>query len=221
MKTNRGTLYIVSAPSGAGKTTVCTSVLGQAPGIRESVSYTTRPPRNGEVHDRHYTFITKEEFQAMAGRDEFIEWAEVYGNYYGTSKKRIEEILQSGDDAILDIDIKGALQIRGKGLPAILIFIVPPSLEELYKRLTGRGTDPQEAIRQRFEKSREEIANYAHYDYLIVNDSLDMAVRQLESIILSDRLKTKRIDRDWMKRVFHINSGQVTTIPIEEEYGNG
>ncbi|MBF0466007.1 MAG: guanylate kinase [Nitrospirae bacterium] len=204
-RNNKGRLYILSAPSGTGKTTLCTSLLDLVPNLKESVSFTTRKPRVGEIQDVDYTFISVEEFKLMLNGGQFIEWAEVFGNYYGTSLKRIEEILSSGGDVLLDIDIQGVRQIKAKHTDAVFIFILPPSMETLEQRLRGRGKDSEEDIIKRLLVAKKEMMECVFYDYIIVNDVLDHALNQLQSIIVSNRLRTDGIDYQWLENHFDIH----------------
>lgn len=206
MKAKRGSLFVLSAPSGAGKTTLCNKLCAVLPGIRHSVSYTTRRPRQGEMNDVHYSFVDKDTFMAMAAEGVFIEWAEVHGNYYGTSRKRIEELTRDGIDVILDIDVQGALQIK-KGLAAgpggcIFVFVLPPSMEVLRKRLRERMSDTDEVIKIRLRNALKEIREYKNYDYVIVNDVIDDALKELMSIIVADRIRQSRIDHEWIHNNF-------------------
>lgn len=201
MKT-RGSIFVVSAPSGAGKTTLCQAAAGRVPRIRHSVSYTTRTRRAHEVDGVHYSFVDEEEFRAMVGDGEFVEWAQVHNHFYGTSRRRLFETLDGGDDVLLDIDVQGARQLK-HGMPgSILIFILPPSLEELERRLVGRGTDSGDTIRRRLTKAREEIAEYRNYRYVIVNDSFDRALSVLESIITAERAALEQVDEAWIRERF-------------------
>ena len=163
-KRNRGSLFIVSAPSGAGKTTLCKKVISALPHLKFSVSYTTRRPRKGEVNDREYTFIRRDEFTGMVKNGDFIEWAEIHGELYGTSKRRLDELLATGNDVLLDIDVQGALQVRKKSREGIYIFILPPSLEVLRNRLEKRMTDSQANIEKRLKTALSEIKEYTEYD---------------------------------------------------------
>ena len=172
-----GELFIVSAPSGAGKTTLCERVCTAIPGIKLSVSYTTRPRRKGEVNNIHYTFVDENKFKSMIKKGEFVEWAVVHGNLYGTSRRRLQELTQKGYDIILDIDVRGAQQIRRRIKKAVYIFILPPSMKILEKRLKARMSDSAEVIKKRLEKAEEEILHFVHYDYVIINDKLERAVR--------------------------------------------
>jgi guanylate kinase len=202
MRRNRGNLFVISAPSGAGKTTLCRMLCETSPNVRHSVSYTTRAPRPGEIHDVHYTFVPMDEFRAMIDKGEFIEWAEVHGNFYGTSRKRIEEMMHAGLDVILDIDVQGARQIREKVPDSTFIFILPPSMDVLKERLTGRMSDSDEVIRIRLKNARDEIREYKNYDYVIVNNTLETALKELISILIAERVKISKVDRDWIDRNF-------------------
>ena len=199
----RGNLFVISAPSGAGKTTLCRKLLKKMPNMKLSVSYTTREPRKGEVHDVDYTFVTRDTFKKMIDRGEFAEWATVHGNLYGTSIKRIKELNSRGYDIILDIDIHGAIQLRKSYEGAIYIFVLPPSMEALEKRLVNRGTDSDETIKNRLDNARAEISQYTNYDYIIVNESIDKAYKELESIVLSARLRTESADHNWIKKIIN------------------
>jgi len=196
-----GMLYIISAPSGAGKTTLCTELMKIVPGLKPSVSYTTRPPRKGEKHNVHYSFITEARFKRMIEKGEFAEWAVVHGNLYGTSIKRLEKTIKEGYDIILDIDVNGARQLRRRYKNAVGIFIIPPSLKVLRERLRRRMSEPEGEIQKRLERAREEIAEYRHYDYIVINDDLKQALRELESIIISTRLATSRFDTSIIERL--------------------
>jgi len=184
-------MFIVSAPSGAGKTTLCQELSKIVPGLKHSVSYTTRLPRKGEVEDVHYTFISKKKFKAMIQRGEFAEWSMVHGNLYGTSKKRLDMIARDGYDIILDIDTKGAAQMRRRFKDAVYIFILPPSPGVLEERLRSRMSESDEEIKRRINRAQEEIANYRDYDYVIINNEFEKALRELEGIIITERLKIK------------------------------
>nr|WP_314266489.1 guanylate kinase [uncultured Moellerella sp.] len=189
-----GTLYIVSAPSGAGKSSLIQALLKTQPlyDTQVSVSHTTRSMRPGEIHGEHYYFISQDEFLKMIEEDAFLEHASVFGNYYGTSRKVIEDVLKSGVDIFLDIDWQGAKQIRHSMPTARSIFILPPSQDELYRRLRGRGQDSDEVIKKRMAQAVAEIEHYDEYDYLIVNDDFNTALADLQSIIRSERLRLER-----------------------------
>lgn len=201
-KKSKGSLFIVSAPSGAGKTTLCRKLVSSLPNLQFSVSYTTRQPRKGEVNDRDYTFINSQDFRLMADKGEFIEWAEVHGALYGTSRKRLEELLDSGNDVILDIDTQGAMQIKERYKEGIYIFILPPSLETLKERLKNRMTDSKEEIGKRLGRAIAEIKTFNKYDYVIINDILEDALMEFEALVISQRVSIKKINPLWIKESF-------------------
>ena len=190
----QGTLYIVSAPSGAGKSSLIQALLKTQPlyDTQVSISHTTRAIRPGENHGEHYFFISKEEFCQMIDDDAFLEHANVFENYYGTSRLAIEQVLATGVDVFLDIDWQGAQQIRAKMPTARSIFILPPSKEELDRRLRGRGQDSEEVIAKRMAQAVAEMTHYAEYDYLIVNDDFNLALSDLKTIIRAERLRLGR-----------------------------
>jgi guanylate kinase len=188
----KGTLYIVSAPSGAGKSSLIDSILKRFnldDSLRLSVSHTTRQPRPGEVDHVSYHFVTNEEFEALIARGAFYEYAHVFDHYYGTSKEIVEQWLNEGKDVLLDIDWQGARQIRAQTPDAKGIFIVPPSLEELNRRLVSRATDAPEVIEKRMNKAVSEISHYDEYDYVIINDDFEESVLNMRAIILANRAK--------------------------------
>ena len=201
-KKSKGSLFIVSAPSGAGKTTLCRKLVSSLPNLQFSVSYTTRQPRKGEVNDRDYTFINSQDFRLMADKGEFIEWAEVHGALYGTSRKRLEELLDSGNDVILDIDTQGAMQIKERYKEGIYIFILPPSLETLKERLKNRMTDSKEEIGKRLGRAIAEIKTFNKYDYVIINDILEDALMEFEALVISQRVSIKKINPLWIEESF-------------------
>lgn len=189
---SKGTLFIVSAPSGAGKSSLIDALLKRFnldDKLRLSVSHTTRAPRPGEIDHVSYHFITNEEFEKLIERNAFYEYAHVFDHYYGTSREIVEQWLNEGKDVLLDIDWQGARQIRQQTLDAKGIFIVPPSLEELNRRLVTRATDAPEVIEKRMSKAISEISHYNEYDYVIVNDDFDESLLNMRSIILSNRQK--------------------------------
>ncbi|MDD2662769.1 MAG: guanylate kinase [Dechloromonas sp.] len=183
-----GNLYVVAAPSGAGKTTLVRMLLEREPAVCLSVSYTTRPPRPGEQNGREYHFVDVDSFRGMIERHEFLEWAEVHGNFYGTSKKWIADRLTAGEDVLLEIDWQGAQQVRELFPGAIGIFILPPSMEELTRRLTGRGTDAADVIARRLAAAQAEMRHVGEFDYVIINDLLDRALDDLHAIVRATRL---------------------------------
>jgi guanylate kinase len=183
-----GNLYVVAAPSGAGKTTLVRLLLEQEPGVNLSTSYTTRQPRPGEQNGHEYHFVDVAEFQAMIARQEFLEWAEVHGNFYGTSKKWIADRLAAGCDVLLEIDWQGAQQVRSLFPQAIGVFILPPSMEELTRRLTGRGTDSADVIARRLAVAHAEMRHVGEFDYVIINDQLALALDDLRAVVRASRL---------------------------------
>ncbi len=193
MISRRGTLFVVSAPSGAGKTTLCREIRLRLPDLAYSISVTTRPPRPGEIDGADFRFVVAPEFRAMLARGEFAEWATVHGNLYGTRARALEDALATGRDVLLDIDTQGAAQLRARYPDAVLIFILAPSVKELEQRLRERRSDMDADIERRLVRAREEIALWRQYDYLIVNRDVKEAMEQLESIILAERCRVARL----------------------------
>ncbi|MEY3037975.1 MAG: hypothetical protein RL143_542 [Pseudomonadota bacterium] len=189
MQQSQGTLYIISAPSGAGKTSLVKALLEQDAKVRVSVSHTTRAPRDGEVDGVAYNFVSLAEFDQVIDAGQFLEYAEVFTNKYGTSKLWVEEQLAAGIDVILEIDWQGAQQVREKMPNALSIFILPPSRAELERRLTGRGTDSAEIIAGRMAQAESEMSHFGEFDYLVINDQFDEALNQLQAIFTANRLK--------------------------------
>lgn len=191
--TPRGTLFIVSAPSGGGKTSLTRALVphlaAQSIPAVISVSYTTRAPRPGEEDGVHYHFVDRGRFAAMAAAGEFFEHAEVFGNHYGTGRARTEALLGAGQDVILDIDWQGARLVKAQAADAVGIFILPPSLTELERRLRGRSQDAEEVIARRMAQAREEMSHHAEYDYLIVNEEFDRALREISAVFVAHRLQ--------------------------------
>ena len=188
-----GVLYVISAPSGAGKTTLCKEIIDIFPNLRHSVSYTTRPPRAGEVHGRDYFFVGLEEFSRMASAGEFAEWAEVHDNLYGTSLATLKESRAQGIDLILDIDCQGARQLKERFEGGVYIFVLPPSVEELRRRLDNRSSDTAEVIERRISNAAGEIKEARWYDYIIVNDKFNEAVEQLKSVLIAEQCRALRL----------------------------
>jgi len=182
-----GQLFIISGPSGSGKSTVVRHVLTAVPDMMFSVSYTTRPPRGDEQDGRDYRFVSRADFEAMLGRDELLEHAEVFGNYYGTHRNALAEAKRQGKDVVLDIDVEGTRQVKSRLPDAVAVLLVPPSAQELQRRLQGRALDTPEMVRQRLERARQEIENYALYDYIVINRVLADTCAQVEAIVRAER----------------------------------
>ena len=193
MAKNKGVLIVISGPSGAGKGTICKALLEKHKDIHLSVSATTRNPRQGEVHGINYYFLNKDEFLKKVEEDDFLEWAEVYGNCYGTPKSNVQELLDSGKDVILEIDIQGALKVKENTEEGVFIFILPPSMEELKQRIIKRGSETEESLMTRFKNAYKEINYVSKYNYAVVNDTLDLAVSKVESIIAAEKCRVDRI----------------------------
>ncbi len=186
-------VIIVSAPSGSGKTTIINHLLEKMPGVKRSVSYTTRPPREGEKQEEDYIFLSREEFEKRIEKGELLEWEENFGHYYGTSKAQLDEAIEKKEDLILSIDVKGARKVREKIPESISIFVMPPSVEELRSRLEGRNTDQETDVSQRLKESEREIASSDEYDYVIVNEEIEKAVDELYSIIEKERQNRQKM----------------------------
>lgn len=189
---NQGVLYVVAAPSGAGKTSLVKALLQKDTAIRLSVSYTTRAPRPGETNGVDYHFVSVEEFKAMAARSEFLESAEVYGNYYGTSQAWIAGEIAAGRDILLEIDWQGAAQVKKHFPEAVTLFILPPSIEALRERLSSRGQDSPEVIEKRMAAARDDISHAAEFEYIIVNDDFDQALLDFMAVVRASRLVVLR-----------------------------
>lgn len=197
----RGVLFVVSAPSGAGKTTLCKELVATVSGIHPSISCTTRTPRQGEVPGRDYHFVNEEEFQAMVQRNDFAESARVYDHFYGTPRQALTDMMEKGLDVLLEIDTQGAMQIKKKFSDGVYIYILPPSIDTLRARLVQRG-DPQEEIQRRMQKARQEILSYREYDYIVRNEDLKQALHELQAIVHAERTRMKRVDINWLERNF-------------------
>ena len=193
MPLKRGNLFIISAPSGTGKTTILKKIIAIVSGVAFSVSHTTRQPRSGEQEGVDYFFVDRTSFEAMRAKALFLEWAEVHGNLYGTSSKVIQELAEQGQDIILDIDVQGALQLQEKlGGEGVFVFIAPPSLQELEKRLAGRRTDSTNAVATRLANAQMELRSLENYDYVIVNEKVDQAIEVLRAVIIAERSRKRR-----------------------------
>jgi guanylate kinase len=189
----RGQLFIVSAPSGTGKTTLVERLVQCVRDLRMSRSYTSRPARPGEQDGVDYNFITREQFETMAREGRFLEWADVFGNYYGTCAADTEVMLARGEDVVLVIDVQGARQVRSRGIETIGIFVLPPSAGVLEQRLRGRSKDSEEQIRRRLQVASAEMDEYAQYEYVVINDEIDAAVGRLQSIVGAERARVRRM----------------------------
>lgn len=188
----RGLLIVVSGASGTGKGTVCKKILADMPEVAYSISATTRAPRPGETDGKEYYFISRDEFEAWIADGKFLEFADVYGNFYGTPLNKIEERLNRGEDILLEIDVQGALNVKRKCPDGIYIFLLPPSLEELKRRIEGRGTETAESLQRRLDNAIAEIKIGREYDYVVVNDTVDNAVAQIKAILIAERCKVER-----------------------------
>jgi len=199
----KGKLFVITAPSGTGKTTIIDIIRKKVEGIGYSVSHTTRPPRRGEVNGVHYCFVAREDFEKMIEAHEFVEWAIVYDHLYGTPVSSVESTLSSGKDLLLDLDIQGAQEIKKQFPEATLIFILPPSLKILHERLKRRSAQDDTNIALRMEKTVEEIKKCRDYDFLIINDDLNQAAREVEAIIVAQRARTER-RFPLVQEIFHV-----------------
>jgi guanylate kinase len=189
----RGILFVISSPSGGGKTTLTRKLVERIPGLKHSISYTTRGPREDEKDGSDYHFISTQLFEKMVNEGEMLEWAEIYGHEYGTSKKGVQQLHAEGIDVILTIDTQGAAQLRDGGVKAVFIFLMPPSEKILSERLRNRGRDSEEMIRRRIAFARHELRQIHHYDYIVINDSFHQALEKLVAIIVAERCSRDRI----------------------------
>lgn len=208
----QGILFIVSAPSGAGKTTLCKQIVASISGVWHSISATTRKPRSGEEHEREYFFIGEQVFHDMVRRDEFLEYAHVYNHWYGTPRGPLMDKIQQGVDVLLEIDVQGALQIKKRFVDAVSIFILPPSMDILRARLQSRASDSQEEILHRLRKVKDEVWCVREYSYIVRNENLEQSLRELQSIFQAERLKTQRMDLQWLERSF---TAEVNVAPAD------
>jgi guanylate kinase len=191
----RGLLFIVSAPSGAGKTTLVERLVEHCPHLRLSRSYTSRAAREGETDGVDYNFVTRSTFEAMAAAGEFLEWAEVFGNLYGTGAADTDILLASGHDVVLVIDVQGARKVRASGMATTTVFVMPPSMAVLEQRLRGRSKDSEREIQRRLQVARDEVAAFVEYDFVLVNDELTSAMGRLRSIVVAERARLDRMRR--------------------------
>lgn len=199
MKNNHGLLIVLSGPSGVGKGTICQELLRQLPNLKYSVSSTTRSPRPGEMEGIHYYFRPRQEFKAMIARDELLEWTEFCDNYYGTPRFAVEQALRKGLDVILEIETKGAMQIKKRFPQGVFTFIVPPSLDVLAERIRNRGTETEEVIQKRLATAIQELNYLSEYDYVVVNDHVPVAVDKLKCILEAEKCRVKRQNRMFLR----------------------
>lgn len=192
MQQEKGLLFVLSGPSGVGKGTVCNALRKVNKNITYSVSATSRAPRAGEIDGVNYFFKTKEQFEEMIKNDQFLEWAQYVNNYYGTPKQFVMDMLEQGKDVILEIEVQGAMQVKQKYPDGIFIFLAPPDMEELHQRIRNRGTEDDEVIQRRMRKAREEIDMMVNYDYVVINDEVDLAVKRIEAIVIAEHCKQER-----------------------------
>lgn len=190
----RGLLIVISGPSGAGKGTVCKELIDKYDNLAVSISATTRDPRVGEMHGENYYFINKENFLDMIGNDQFLEYAKVYDNYYGTPSEPVLELMEEGKDVILEIDIQGASQVRTNYSEGIYIFVVPPSIKELKKRIIERGTENEEQLNKRLNCAYDEIRNATKYSYIVINEEVEVAAEQIAGIITAEKCRSERLE---------------------------
>jgi guanylate kinase len=209
MSSRRGLLFVISAPSGTGKTTLVERLVQILPNLRESKSYTSRPARPGERDGVDYHFIGRPQFEAMVAANAFLEWADVFGNLYGTAAADVDHMLGDGQDVVLVIDVQGARQVRQRVVDHTAVFVMPPSYQVLERRLRGRSADPEPAMRQRLETARAEVSSFREYDYVVVNDDLESTVVRLQEIIAAERSRTHRMGRvaDAIVRTFFPDQG--------------
>ncbi|MDR3592387.1 MAG: guanylate kinase [Negativicutes bacterium] len=203
--TRQGILVVLSGPSGTGKGTICKELMQQCPNLNYSISATTRSPRTGETDGINYWFTAPEDFQSMVKNDEMLEWAEVYGNYYGTPRRWVTQMLHSGKDVVLEIDTQGALQVKAKFPQGVFVYIVPPSIRELAARITKRGTDSPEVIEKRLNAAYEELSFAYKYNYVVVNDQVALATAKIAAIITAEKCRVER-NNDLIKMICEYGS---------------
>ena len=197
----KGTLFILSSPSGGGKTTICQAILRQVPSIKRSISYTTRPARSDELDGSDYHYISEEEFDKMVAEGKFAEWAVVHKNRYGTPAEFLDRNLKEGYDIILTIDVQGARNLKAKYADVVTIFILPPSFAELKERLVGRGTEGEALIGERLKRAKEEVGEALSYDYIIVNEHIDQTIEAVKAVILAERARASRASAQLLARI--------------------
>ncbi len=195
---------MISGPSGAGKTSLCNQLVARISRLRFSISYTTRPQRSGEVDGKDYVFVSKDAFQKKIDAEEFLEWAEVYGHFYGTDRIMISQTFAEGTDALLDIDEQGAMQLKNTFQEGVFIYLLPPSLDTLRTRLQNRGLDSQESIQMRLESVRDEMQHFREYTYMTVNKDLNQSLKELEAVITAERMKTAYISEACLGGSHHV-----------------
>jgi len=198
MKRQEGLVFVVSAPSGAGKTSLCKAITDSLENLSHSISYTTRNPRPGEIDGRDYYFVSEGRFRSMIEAGEFAEWAQVHSHLYGTSRRMLDDMVMRGIDVILDIDTQGARQIRTRVEKAVFLFIMPPSIEILEERLRNRKSDDEAEIRRRMRRAIAEIQDYAMYDFIIENRDFSRALSELRSVIIAERCRTHLVEQSWI-----------------------
>lgn len=202
-------VFIISAPSGSGKSTLVSRLVGAVPNLRFSVSFTTRPPRGAERHGENYCFVSRDDFERMVERDEFLEHADVFGNYYGTHRSELDRACAGGDDLVLDIDVQGAAQLKRKIPEAVSIFILAPSREILEQRLRLRSEDSDAVIERRLRGAAREILEYRQYDYVLVNRDIDASVEALRSIVKAERIRRSRVEKEVAPILASFERGEV------------
>ncbi|MGL4484671.1 MAG: guanylate kinase [Anaerovoracaceae bacterium] len=207
----KGKFYVISGPSGTGKGSIRGEVLKENLSLEFSVSFTTRSPRDGEVHGKDYFFVSKEEFEKKIANNDFLEHTETFGNYYGTEKAFVNTLLSAGKDVILEIDVKGAMKIKETYFGAVFIFILPPSYQELVERIRGRGTEDEASLKKRVTEAAKEIEYLADYDYCVINDDLELAVEKVQAIIVAERAK---LCDEYFKYIDLFKEEEENAIPI-------
>lgn len=195
----KGCIFVVSAPSGSGKSTLCEKLSMRLPNLIRSISHTTRPPRGKEENGKDYFFVSEDEFDSMIEKGAFAEWAEIYSFRYGTSKEFLLEQIKKGVDVVLSIDVQGAMKLESTPFQPVRIFLLPPSIDELMRRLIGRGTETENSIDLRVERAKEEMRHWNEYDYVVVNDHLEEAAKEIESIVIAHRRSTNRVSKEVLR----------------------